>query len=40
MERMRQKQKINDGISITQGEIKKNEAIDWDENNNLNKVTK
>lgn len=40
MERMRQKQKINDGISITQGEIKKNEAIDWEENDNLNKVTK
>lgn len=39
-EKARQRQKINDGISLTQGEIKKNETVDWDENANLNQVTK
>ena len=34
------KQKINDGISLTQGEMKKNLEIDWNLNPNLNKVTK
>jgi hypothetical protein len=34
------KQKINDGISLTQGEIKKNEEIDWNSNPKLNSVTK
>ena len=33
-------QKINDGIQITQGEIKKHEAIDWEGNPRLNQVTK
>lgn len=39
-EKARQRQKINDGISLTQGEIKKNETVDWYENANLNSVTK
>jgi hypothetical protein len=30
------KQKINDGISLTQGDLKKHELIDWNENNKLN----
>ena len=34
------KQKINDGISLTQGDLKKHELIDWNENNKLNQVTK
>ena len=34
------KQKINDGISLTQGEIKKHELIDWHANQNLNTITK
>ena len=34
------KQKINDGISLTQGEMKKHLEIDWNANPNLNKVTK
>jgi hypothetical protein len=34
------KQKINDGISLTQGDIKKTEPIDWDTNDKLNLVTK
>ena len=34
------KQNINDGISLTQGEIKKHEEIDWNENPKLNMVTK
>ena len=34
------KQKINDGISLTQAEIKKNEQIDWHANPNLNLITK
>ena len=34
------KQKINDGISLTQGEMKKHEEINWNENPKLNEVTK
>lgn len=40
MKELQAKQKINDGISLTQGDIKKHEAIEWDKNSNLNKVTK
>ena len=32
--------RVNDGIALTQGEIKKNEEIDWNANPNLNGVTK
>jgi hypothetical protein len=34
------KQQINDGIRITQGDLKKHEDIDWNNNPNLNPVTK
>ena len=34
------KQKIHDGISMTQGEIRKHEAIEWNTNSNLNQITK
>lgn len=43
LERQREiqaQQKINDGISLTQGEIKKHEAIDWETSNKLNEITK
>ena len=34
------KQNINDGISLKQGEIKKHEPIDWNNNSNINLVTR
>ena len=37
---LQSKQKINDGISLTQGEIKKHEEIDWDTSDKLNLITK
>ena len=33
-------QKINDGISLTQGEMKKHQEIDWNDNDRINQVTK
>ena len=33
-------QKINDGMSLTQGEMKKHQEIDWNQNSRINPVTK
>ena len=34
------KQSVGEGISLTHGEIKKHETIDWNHNSKLNSVTK
>ena len=39
-EEQQAKQKINDGINLKQGEIKKHQEIDWETNQKLNTITK